>query len=217
MASKSIRTRLSGGSGWSRTRKAAAVAIVLGLVGATAYAVDTWYVGLNSGSSGQAKLGAVGNVTITAVATPTATNLLYPHGAGDVVAKITNPNAFPVTITKARLPKATVFAMGYSTSALSDAASGCGASATGSDVTWHYSNTVTGSTHSLHTAITVAAFGQSGDPLTVTFTNDAYMGTTASTTCENSYVKMPSLVGITAYGGGSLTADSSPFTDKWTS
>lgn len=218
MASGSgLRQRIALHAGWSRTRKAAAAAIVLAFIGATAYGVDTWLVGLNSGSSGQSKIGAVGNVTITAVATPTASNLLYPHGAGDVVAKITNPNNFPITITKVKLPKSTAFAVGYTTSSLTTPTSGCGASATGSDVSWHYSSTATGSIHTLHTPVTVAASGQSGDPLTVVFTDDAYMGTTASTTCQNSYVKMPSLTGITATGGGAGTPGSSPFTDRWTS
>ena len=202
---------------WSMAKRATAIALVLGVAGAAAYAADLWLVGLNSGSSGQAKLGTVSDLTITAMATPTPTNVLYPHGAGDVVAKITNPNDFPVTITKLKLPKSTVFATGYSTSSLTTVKTGCGAVATGSDVFWHYSSTATGSTHTLHTPITVAAAGQGGDPLTVTFTDDAFMGTTASTTCENSFVKMPSLIGITAYGGGSAVPDASPFTDKWTS
>jgi hypothetical protein len=202
---------------WSIAKRATIIVVVLGVVGAVAYAADLWIVGLNSGSSGQARLGTVSGITVTAVATPTPANVLYPHGAGDVVAKITNPNNFPVTITKLKLPKSTSFATGYSTSGLTTIKGGCGAVVTGSDVSWHYSSTVTGSVHTLHTPITVAASGQSGDPLTVTFTDDAYMGTTASTTCENSFVKMPSLVGITAYGGGSSAPDASPFTDKWTS
>lgn len=187
------------------------------LVGAAAYGATLWIVGLNSGSSGQAKLGTVSNLTITAVATPTPVNVLYPHGVGDVVAKITNPNNFPVTITAVKLPKLTVFGTGYTTSSLTTTKTGCGATATGSDVIWRYASTASGSTHTLHTAITVAASGQSGDPLTVTFTDDASMGTTASATCENAYVKMPSLTGITAYGGGTGTPSSSPLTDKWTS
>ena len=187
------------------------------MAGGLAYGATLWTVGLNAGSSGQARSATVSNLTITAVATPTPSNLLYPHGAGDVVVKITNPNHFPVTITKVRLPKSTAYATGYSTSSLTTTKTGCGALATGSDVTWDYSNGTTGSSHTLATALTVAATGQSGDPLTVTFSNDAYMGTTASATCEAAYFKMPSLVGVTAYGGGTVPPASSPATDNWTS
>lgn len=202
---------------WARTRKIMGAAIGVLFAGGAAFGATQWIIGLNSGSSGQGKGAAVSNLTITAVATPTPSNLLYPHGAGDVVVKITNPNKFPVTITKVKLPKSTVYATGYSTASLTTAKTGCGALATGSDVTWHYSSGTTGSSHTLHTALTVAANGQSGDPLTVTFTNDAYMATTSSATCEGIYFKMPALIGVTAYGGGSVTAASSPTTDKWTS
>lgn len=209
--------RRNPGNRWPRALKLGAAALGVALVGSAAYGATLWVVGLGTGSSGQAKFGTVSNITITAVASPTPTNLLYPHGTGDVVAKVTNPNHFPVTITKVKLPKSTVYGTGYSTSSLTTTKAACGASATGSDVSWHYSNSTTGSAHTLHTAITVAASGQSGDPLTVTFTNDASMGTTASATCEGIYLKMPSLIGITGYAGGSATPDSSPFTDKWTS
>lgn len=205
------------GKGWSRTTKASAAVIGAGLAGAAAYGATLWVVGLNSGSSGQAKSYSVSNLTVTAVATPTPTNLYYPDGSGDVVVKITNPNHFPVTITKVKLPKSTVYATGYTTSSLTSAKSGCSAVATGSDVSWHYSSSTTGSVHTLHTALTVAATGQSGDPLTVTFTNDGFMGTTASATCENIFFKMPALIGVTAYGGGSGSSASSPTTDRWTS
>ena len=194
-----------------------AAAIGVLFAGGAAFGATQWLIGLNAGSNGQAKGAPVSNLTITAIATPTPTNLLYPHGAGDVVVKITNPNKFAVTITKVKLPKSTVYATGYSTSSLTTAKTGCTATATGSDVSWHYSNGTTGSSHTLHTALTVAGNGQSGDPLTVTFTSDAYMGTTASATCEGIYFKMPALIGVTAYGGGSASATSSPATDKWTS
>jgi hypothetical protein len=217
MAEHARARRARGSQTWSRSRKIGAAVAGAALAGGAAYGATLWTVGLNSGSSGQAKSTTVSNLTITAVATPTPTNLIYPHGTGDVVLKITNPNHFPVTITKVKLPKSTVFATGYSTSSLTTAKTGCGALLSGSDVTWRFSNGTTGSSHTLHTAITVAASGQSGDPLTVTLTNDAYMGTTASATCENIYFKMPALIGVTAYGGGTGTPATSPATDKWTS
>lgn len=201
----------------SRATKVAAAVLGVAVAGGVAYGATFWLVGLNSGSSGQARSGSVSNLTITAIATPTPTNYLYPHGAGDVIVKITNPNHFPVTITKVKLPKSTVYAVGYTTSSLTSAKTGCGATATGSDVTWHYSSATTGSSHTLNTALTVAATGQSGDPLTVTLTDDGDMGTTASTACEGIYFKLPALVGVTAYGGGAVTPASSPATDKWTS
>lgn len=201
---------------WSTVRKLVAAALGALLAGSLAYGATQWLVGLNSGSSGQGKAGTVSNLTIAAVATPTPANLLYPHGSGDVVVKITNPNPFPVTITKIKLPKSTAYATGYSTSSLTTTKTGCGALLTGSDVSWHYSNATTGSSHTLNTPLTVAASGQANNPLTVTFTNDASMGTTASATCEGVYFKMPSMTGVTAYGGGNVTATSSPATDKWT-
>jgi hypothetical protein len=207
----------SKGRGWSRASKIASITAGTIVAGGLAYGATLWTVGLNADSSGQGMSATVSNLTITAVATPTPSNLLYPDGAGDVVAKITNPNHFPVTITKLKLPKATVYASAYSTSSLTTTKNGCGASAAGSDVTWRYASGTTGSSHTLATALTVAAAGQSGDPLNVIFTNDAYMGTTASATCEAAFFKLPSLIGVTAYGGGSVTPASSPATDKWTS
>jgi hypothetical protein len=205
-----------GFSRWPLAWKVAGAALGTLLAGTAAYGATLWVVGLASNSNGQGKSGTVSNLTITAIATPTPSNLLYPHGAGDVVVQITNPNHFPVTISKVKLPEQTVYATGYTNSTLTTAKTGCGASLSGSDVTWHYSSATTGSAHTLHTALTVAANGQSGDPLTVTFTDDAYMGTTASTKCEGIYFKMPALIGVTAYGGGSATPSSSPATDKWT-
>ena len=58
------------------------------------------------------------DLTITAVASPSPTNILYPGGTGDVVVTITNPNAFPVTITALNLPTNTTYATGYTTSSL---------------------------------------------------------------------------------------------------
>lgn len=192
------------------------VALFLGtvLAGSAAYAVTQWVVSLGAGSSGQAKGAVVTNITITAVASPSPTNVLYPHGTGDVVLKITNPNHFPVTISALKVPSTTTYAAGYGTSGLGSSVSACGASASGSDVYWHYSTSSTSTTHTLSSPLTVAASGNSGDPLTVTLTGGASMGTGASATCEGKYFKMPSLKGVTAYGGGNVTPNSSPATDS---
>jgi hypothetical protein len=179
-----------------------------------AYEATLWTVGLNSGSSGQDKTATVSTRTITALPMR-CSHLLYPHSAGGVVAKITNPNHFTVTITKIKLPISTAHGIGYSTSSLATTTTGCGALATESDVTSHYSSGTTRSSHTLATPLTVAAMGQSGDRLTVTLTDDASMGT-ASATCEATF-KTPSLSGAAAYVAGSLTLASRPTTNKWTS
>lgn len=184
------------------------------LCGATALALTNWVVTLNSGSSGEAQSASVSNLTISAVSTPAATNLLYPGGNGDVVVTIANPNPFPVTITSVNLPSNTTYATGYTTSALSTTQTGCLA-ATPSDVIWNYSSSTSGSSHTLTTPLTVAATGQPNSPLIVTFANDASMTTAAPAACENTYFSMPSLTGITASAGG--TATTSPASDGWTS
>jgi hypothetical protein len=71
------------------------VVVALGgaaLAGSVGLAAANWVVSLATGSSGEAQSATVSNITIAAVASPAASNLLYPGGAGDVVATITNPN-----------------------------------------------------------------------------------------------------------------------------
>lgn len=185
------------------------------LAGGTAYAATNWIVGLNGSSSGAAQSATVSNLTIAAVATPSAANVLYPGGSGDVVLTITNPNPYPVTITAVNLPTSTTYATGYTTSALTTTQTGCLAT-TPSDVIWGYSTTTSGSTHALTTALTVGASGQPNNPLTVTLNNDASMTNAAPAACESTYFSMPALTGVTATGG-SATATTSPATDGWTS
>jgi hypothetical protein len=187
----------------------------MALVGTIAYAATNWVVGLNGGSSGQAQSAGIANLSISAVASPSATNLLYPGGNGDVVVTITNPNPYPVTITALQLPTNTTYANGYTTSALTTTQTGCVAS-TPSYVIWNYSTSTSGSSHTLTTPLTVAASGQANNPLTVTFTNDATMTTAAPAACANTFFSMPSLTGVTATGGAA-TATTSPATDSWTS
>lgn len=192
------------------------LALLIGtaVAGTGAYAVSQWVVSLGSGSSGLAQSAKVTNITITAVASPSPSNLLYPHATGDVVLQVTNPNPFPVTITTLQVPSTTTYASGYSTSGLSSAVASCGASTSGSDVDWRYSTPATSTSHMLATPLTVAPTGSSGDPLTVTLTDAATMGTGASATCEGKYFKMPSLTGVTAHAGGNVTPTSSPATDS---
>jgi hypothetical protein len=191
-------------------RRIVAAMAGMALVGGGAYAATNWVVGLNSGSAAEGQSATITNLTISAVASPSATNLLFPGGNGDVVATITNPNSFPVTITGVNLPTNTTYAGGFTTSALGTAQTGC--SSTTSDVLWNYSSTTSGSVHTLTTPLTVAASGS----LTVTFTNDASMTTAAPAACAATYFSMPSLTGVVATGG-TATATTSPATDAWTS
>jgi hypothetical protein len=194
------------------------ISITLGMLvaGVAAYAATNWVVGLTSNSSGEAQSATISNVTISAVSSPAPGNLLYPGGTGDVVVTISNANPYPVTITALQLPASTTYATGYSSRALSSTQTGCLAS-TPSDVAWNFSTTTSGSSHTLTTALTVAASGKANNPLTVTLTDGATMGTSAPLACANTYFSMPSLTGITAAGGGTGTATTSPATDGWTS
>src|SRR4029077_4210209 len=106
---------------------------------------------------------------------------------GDVVLTITNPNAFPVTVTGVDLPTNTTYAAGYTASNLTGSISGC--SAANSDVLWNFATSTSGSVHTLTTPLTVAASGT----LTVTLTNDASMTTSAPAACEGAYFSLPSL------------------------
>jgi hypothetical protein len=183
------------------------------LAGTGAFAATNWVVGLNGGSSGEAQSSAVANLTIGA--TSGGTNQLYPGGTGDVTVSISNPNPFPVTITALQLPTNTTYATGYTTSALTTTQTGC-LSTTPSDVVWNFSTATSGSSHTLTSALTVAASGQANNPLVVTLTNDASMTAAAPAVCAGTYFSMPSLTGITATGGAAA-ATASPATDAWTS
>lgn len=195
----------------SRMRKVISALVGMALVGGGAFAATNWFVGVNAGSSGESQSATVQNLTIAAVASPAAVNQLYPGGNGDVVATITNPNPYPVTITGVNLPTNTTYANGYTSSALTVTQLGC-LLASPSDVIWNYSTAILGSVHTLTNPLTVAASGT----LTVTFTNDASMTANAPAACENTYFSLPSLTGVVATGGAA-TATTSPATDAWTS
>lgn len=199
----------------SRRRRVLAAILGSALVAGVAYGVTNWVVGLNGGSSGEGQSANVQNLTINAVASPAAGNLLYPGGNGDVVVSISNPNPFPVTITAVNLPANTTYATGYTTSALSTTQGGCLAS-TPSGVTWNFATATSGSSHTLTTPLTVGASGNANNPLLVTMTNDTSMASSSPAACENTYFSMPSLTGVGATGGAA-TATTSPATDSWTS
>jgi hypothetical protein len=182
----------------------------MALVGGAAYGVTNWVVGLNAGSSAEGQGATVSNLSVAAVSSPSASNLLYPGATGDVVLTITNPNVFPVTITGVDLPTSSTFATGYSNASLLSTITGC--SSLTSDVIWNFSTGTSGSAHNLASSLTVGASAS----LTVTMTNDASMTTAAPAACEAAYFSMPSLTGIVATGGAA-TATTSPTTDSWTS
>ncbi len=192
------------------------IAIVAGalLAGAGAYAATNWVVGLSATSSGEAESGTISDLSITAVAAPAASNLLYPGGSGDVVATISNPNSFPVTVTGVDLPAMTTYAAGYTTSALTTVQAGCTVGT--SFVAWTLSNATVGSVHTLTTPLTVGPqVGATPGTLTVTFTDEASMGTASVAVCAATFFSMPSLTGVVATGGAG-TATTGPTTDGWT-
>jgi len=195
--------------------KVASSALGIVLAGGAAFAATNWVVGLGAGSSGAGQSANIANLTISAVASPAPTNLLYPGGSGDVVVTISNPNPFPVTLTALQLPTNTTYATGYTTNALTTTQTGCLAS-TPSDVIWNYSTATSGTSHTLTSAVTVGASGAANNPLVVTFTNDASMTAAAPAACANTFFSMPSLTGVTATGG-SATSTTTPATDSWTS
>ncbi|HEY5335813.1 MAG TPA: hypothetical protein VIJ71_07300 [Mycobacteriales bacterium] len=194
------------------------VSIVLGMVvaGVGAYAATNWVVGLASNSSGEAQSATLGKLTITATSSPAPGDLLDPGDSGDVVISIANANPYPVTITAVQLPTNTTFATGFTSSALTTTQSGC-LSTTPSAVTWNFSTATSGSSHTLTTPLTVTASGKANNPLVVTLGDDAFMSSSAPLACANTFFSMPSLTGVTATGGGTGTATTSPATDGWTS
>ncbi len=195
-----------------RKRRLTAITVGAVLAGGAAFAATNWVVGLTAGSSAQGQSATISNLTIAAIATPSPTNLLFPGGTGDAVIKITNPNAFPVTITALQLPADTTYAAGYSNSTLTTTNPTCTATgATASLVSWNFSSAAIGSSHTLTTPLTVAANGT----LTVTLTNDVAMGATSPSSCAGNYFMMPSFTGVTATGGAG-TPTTSPATDAWT-
>ena len=179
-----------------------------------AYAATNWVVGLNAGSSGEGQSATIANLSITAVASPAAGNLLFPGGTGDVVVTIANPNPYPVTISAVQLPANTVNAGGFTTNTLAVAQTGCSTST--SVVTWNFATGTSGTTHTLQSNVTVGASGAANNPLVVTLTNDASMGTTSPAACAATFFSMPSLTGVTATGGAA-TSTTSPATDAWIS
>ena len=182
------------------------------LAGAAGYAATSWTLAQSGTASGGLVSAPVTNLTMRAVAAPTPfpADLLYPGASGDIMATITNPNTFAVTITAVKLPSNGTYAAGYTDASLSTARVGC-SPVTPSGVTWAHATSVDGSAHTLTSPITVAAHSH----ITITFTSDATMAEAAPPTCQNTYFVMPPVTGLIASAGAArLTA---PATDSWTS
>jgi hypothetical protein len=201
-------------SRWTTRRKLIAAVMGCVLAGGVAFAATSWTVGVAPGSSGEGQSATISNLTISATASPAATNLLYPGGTGDVVVSIANSNAYPVTITAVNLPTSSTYATGYSNSALTTANASCTAST--SLVSWSFATATSGTSHTLTTPLTVGASGQANNPLVVTLTADASMGSGSPAACAGTYFSLPSFTGVTA-SGGAATSTTSPATDSWTS
>lgn len=199
---------------WSRRRRVVSAVIGCLLTGTAAFAATNWIVGLNGGSNGEGQSATVANLSITATASPAPANLLFPGGTGDVVISIANSNPFPVTITAVNLPTNTTYAAGHTNSALTAPSGSC--TGANSLVSWNFATGVSGSSHTLTTSLTVAASGQANNPLVVTLTNVASMGSSSPSACQNLYFSMPSFTGVTATGGAA-TPTTSPATSGWTS
>lgn len=195
-------------------RAAKGVSAFLGMILAfdAAYAASNWTVSITGSSGGQAQAASVLNLTISAVASPSPTSLLYPGSTGDVVASITNPNPFPVTITALDLPASTTYAAGYTDSGLTTAASGC--SSTTSLVSWTPSTGSPATLATLQTALVVGPQGGADDPLVVTLSGAATMGASSPSGCEKAYFSMPAPTSATATGGAA-TPTTSPTTDSY--
>ncbi|MGB8649095.1 MAG: hypothetical protein WCD35_00395, partial [Mycobacteriales bacterium] len=191
--------------------KVASAAMGITLAGAAAFAATNWLVGLNNGSSGEARSASIANLTISAVAAPSVTNLLYPGATGDVVLNIDNQNTFPVTITGFQLPTSSTYATGYSDSALGTPNAGC--TSTTSLVGWSFAAAGAASSHNLTTPLTVPA---STNNFTVTLASDATMGANTPAACAGTYFSMPSFTGVTATSATTAVTPSGT-TDAWTS
>lgn len=200
-----------------RRRYVVSAAIGCLFTGTVAFAATNWLVDVGAGSSGRSQAAAsLSNLSITATASQPVGNLLYPGSTGDVVAVISNPNGFPVTITDVKLPAMTPYAIGYGDSALTTPTGG-GCDASTSLVRYSFSTSTSGTTHALTSALTVAgASGGSPGTLTVTFTNAATMDPASPGACAGQHFRMPSFTGVIA-SGGAATVTPSPTTSGWTS
>jgi hypothetical protein len=183
------------------------------LLAGGAYAASSWVDGLNGGSTAASQSANVSNLTLSAVAAPSALNELFPGADGDVVVTITNPNSFPVTVTAFNLPSNSTYANGYTTSSMTTLQAGCGSS-TPSGVTWNFSSSVSDSVHTLISPVTVGPIGGSSSSLTLTLGGAALMTLSTPSACESTFFAMPPLTGVVA-AASNAAPTASPATDGW--
>ena len=139
----------------------AALLFTAAMVGGVTY--GAWVV--SGAGNGYAKASSSQTLTL-ADASASTTAQLYPGGTGDVILKVSNPNAFPVTITD-------VVSAGSPTS---DKGAGCTA-ATGVSLT---------AQHSLSAVVAANAVGT-----VVTLTGAAAMAGTSDTSCQGAIFTLP--------------------------
>lgn len=156
--------------------------------------------------AGRADAQAVQPVSISAASVLQGTPL-YPGGAGDVIAEITNPNGFTVTIDGVQPPPLRTFAAGYTTADLSAPQPGCDPST--SAVSWSHAGD-TSQMHALAVPVTLGPYGT----LLVTFAGGAVMGATSPSACAGTYFLMPALVAVAARQGDG-PATPGPARDWW--
>src|SRR5208282_6283373 len=73
-----------------RAWRVAATVVGVLLVAGVAFGATNWAVGVHAGSSGQSQAASIASLTITATASPSPVNLVYPGAFGDAVVTITN-------------------------------------------------------------------------------------------------------------------------------
>jgi len=162
------------------------------------------------GSSGEAKSATVSNLTVAAVATPAAGNLLYRAATATSCSRSRTRTRSRHRHGREPADQLGVRGRVHDKWPVERTA---GLLVCQSDVIWNYSSATSGSAHALTTR------SPSRPPanrvtLYVTLTNDASMTAASPAACENTYFSMPSLAGIAASGGAGCYGE--PATDAWT-
>jgi hypothetical protein len=95
------------------------------------------------------------NVAISAVATRSASGVLYPGGDGEVPMRSRHTNRVPVTVAAVTVPRCATFAGGYTDERLTTPRAGC--SPTTSGVIWRFQTTMADSARTLTVPLVVGA------------------------------------------------------------
>jgi hypothetical protein len=153
----------------SRTRLAVAISLTAMVVagGAT---FGSWAVSSDAGN-GYAKAVTAQNLTLSDASALTVADL-YPGGTGTVKIKVTNPNAFAVTVT----------GVSGAGTIISDKGAGCDAS--------------TGVTFTNQTGLSLPVAG--GATTVLTLSGAAAMSTTSATSCQGGVFTIPVTLAATS-------------------